>query len=80
MRVMPTPTMAGSAGPGDLPHIFKRFFRTDKARARSDGNTGLGLVICKPIVDAPHGSIDARSSPGEGTAFTVRLPRADARS
>lgn len=62
-------------GPEDLPHIFKRFHRADKARSRSEGNSGLGLAICKSIVDAHHGSIDVRSSPGDGTTFTVRIPR-----
>lgn len=67
-------------GPGiaaeDLPHVFKRFFRGDKSRARAEGRTGLGLAICKAIVDAHGGSIEVSSPPGEGATFTVRLPAA----
>jgi len=67
-----------NTGPGitpeDLPHIFERFYRGDKARAHSHGNYGLGLAISKTIIDLHHGQIDVKSSPGAGTAFTVRLP------
>ncbi len=63
-------------GPENLPHLFKRFYRADKARSRAEGNSGLGLAICKSIVDSHHGSIDVESSPGAGTTFTVRIPRA----
>lgn len=58
----------------DLPHLFERFYRADKARTRSDGHAGLGLAICKAIVDAHGGTIAVTSQPGVGSTFAVRLP------
>ena len=58
----------------DIPHLFERFYRVDKSRSRIQGRNGLGLAICKAIVDAHGGTIDVASQAGVGTTFTVRLP------
>jgi two-component system heavy metal sensor histidine kinase CusS len=68
-------TGAGIAPP-DLPHIFERFFQGDKARQRETPSRGLGLglSICQAVVAAHGGTIQAVSTPGQGSRFTVRLP------
>ena len=59
-------------------NIFRRFYRVDQARSRSDGGTGLGLAICDQIIRAHQGIIKVESAQGRGSRFTVRLAAATA--
>lgn len=61
--------------PEAVPHIFERFYRVDKSRSGVRGRTGLGLAICKAILDAHSGTVAVSSEPGVGSVFTVTLPR-----
>ncbi len=62
--------------PEDLPHIFDRFYRVDKSRARASGGTGLGLAVVKQLVEAHGGRVWAESELGKGTVFHFTLPAA----
>jgi signal transduction histidine kinase len=72
-KVVVTDTGIGIAGE-DQARIFDRFFRVDRARSREEGGSGLGLSICKWIVESHHGEIKVESEIGKGSSFTVRLP------
>ncbi|MCK4579947.1 MAG: two-component sensor histidine kinase, partial [Dehalococcoidia bacterium] len=65
-------------GPGlsdeDLAHIFDRFYRADKSRARESGGAGLGLAIAKALVEAHGGQIWAQNAPTGGACFHFTLP------
>ncbi|HLI97631.1 MAG TPA: ATP-binding protein [Candidatus Baltobacteraceae bacterium] len=58
----------------DLPYVFERFYVVDRSRTRGDSGAGLGLSIVKQIVEAHHGTVNAESTLGRGTQFTVRIP------
>lgn len=60
----------------DLPRLFERFYRVDKARSRELGGTGLGLSIVKHIVSAHHGEVSVQSVLGQGSTFSFTIPKA----
>ena len=62
--------------PADLPHVFERFYRAEKARAREEGGSGLGLAIVKGLAQAQGGDVAIASSAGAGTTVSVWLPLA----
>jgi signal transduction histidine kinase len=64
----------GGIPPEILPRIFEPFFTTKSPDAGGKGGTGLGLAMCREIIEAHQGRIRVESTPGKGTAFTLRLP------
>ncbi len=66
-------------GPGipadDLPHLFQKFYRVDNSSTRTIGGTGLGLFICRKIIELYNGRIWVESQPGKGSSFYINLPR-----
>jgi len=65
-------------GPGiaseDLPHVFERFWRSEKSRNRQTGGSGIGLALVKQLVEAHGGRVSVESTPGQGTTFRIVLP------
>lgn len=61
--------------PEDVPHLFQKFYRVDNSATRSVGGTGLGLFICRKIIELYNGTIWAESTPGQGSTFYINLPR-----
>lgn len=70
--------VVADTGPGipsdHLAHLFERFYRVDRARSPGKGGAGLGLAIVRQIVEAHRGSIEVRSTPGQGATFEITLP------
>ena len=58
----------------DIPHVFERFYRSDRARRAYPGGSGLGLSIARWIVDAHKGKVEVDSELDRGTTFRVKLP------
>jgi signal transduction histidine kinase len=69
-------------GPGipaeDIPHLFQKFYRVDNTATRTVGGTGLGLFICRKIVELYNGRIWIESTVGQGSTFYINLPRLSA--
>ncbi len=68
----------GSGIPADkLPHIFDSFYSTKTVDAQGQGGTGLGLAMCKDVIESHRGRIRVETALGEGTCFTLRFPEVD---
>lgn len=61
--------------PEDVPHLFQKFYRVDNSATRTIGGTGLGLFICRKIIEMYHGRIWVESEVGKGSSFFINLPR-----
>jgi two-component system sensor histidine kinase VicK len=61
--------------PEDIPHLFQKFYRVDNSATRTIGGTGLGLFICRKIVELYHGRMWVESTLGQGSTFYINLPR-----
>ena len=77
MAVLSVRDQGEGIAPEHLPHLTRRFYRTDPGRSRAAGGTGLGLAIVKHIVERHRGRLDITSRQGEGTTVTVRIPIAE---
>jgi two-component system phosphate regulon sensor histidine kinase PhoR len=77
MAVLTVRDRGEGIAPEHIPHLTRRFYRTDPGRSRAAGGTGRGLAIVKHIVERHRGRLDIASTLGEGTTVTVRLPLAD---
>lgn len=73
VRIEVSDTGSGIA-PEDLPHVFDRFWRAEKSRSRQTGGSGLGLSIVRKLIEAHGGTVEAHSTPGTGSTFTLHLP------
>ena len=73
-RVVRGAHLGEGIAPEHLPHLTRRFYRTDPGRSRASGGTGLGLAIVKHIVERHRGRLDIASKLGQGTSVTVRIP------
>jgi signal transduction histidine kinase len=61
--------------PGNLPHIWERFYQTESSRTRTDSGAGLGLALVKEWIEEMGGTVSVESTVGEGSCFTLHLPR-----